>query len=290
MSFARLAHRAWLPTLVVAAFSGPALAVEFADVYEQLLQGDKAQGMWGLASLAQSGDTRAQYVLGVAFIEGKNIERDLVRGYAWVEIAADCDLICTDETAKVLARDARLELGQYLSGQQLLQSERIAETYLRPRLHRIDEARSAAQSSLRTGQDARGFRQHAGCARTPATSHCKQVIGEGVVPACEGIRGDAEHAPVTAGPMTHIVAPKYPFSARQVGAEGRITFLAHVDDTGYICSAIVVLGSDNAEIDRAAMDSVLRWRLGPATTSGVPVESIYEFNITFRLTDFAIGQ
>ena len=83
MSFARLAHRAWLPTLVVAAFSGPALAVEFADVYEQLLHGDKAQGMWGLASLAQSGDTRAQYVLGVAFIEGKTIERDLVRGYAW---------------------------------------------------------------------------------------------------------------------------------------------------------------------------------------------------------------
>jgi hypothetical protein len=50
-----------------------------------------------------------------------------------------------------------------------------------------------------------------------------------------------------------------------------------------------VLGSGNAEIDRAAMDSCCGGVLA-RDHSGVPVESIYEFNITFQLTDFAIGQ
>jgi TonB family protein len=259
----------------------------FGDAYGQLARGDTEAGMRSLAALAEAGDTRAQYFLGVAMIEGQDVGRDLVRGYAWLEIAADCQALCTDDRATVRARDARLLLGRQLTGSQLIESERIAEQYLQPKLRSVDAVRSAAESVLTSGTNVPGVSPYDGCAMTPDTHSCTRVMG-GIPTVCVGVKGAPDHPPSSTGPLARIVRPKYPTSAREDSAEGPINFVAHVDDTGYLCKAAIVRGSGTEAIDLAAMDAVLRWRLDPAIKSGVPVESIYAFKVTFSISDFLL--
>jgi TonB family protein len=267
----------------------PVIADErnFGDVYGQLARGDTEAGMRSLAALAEAGDTRAQYFLGVAMIEGQDVGRDLVRGYAWIEIAADCAALCTDDRAAVRARDARLLLGRQLTGRQLIESERIAEEYLQPKFRSFDAAKSAAESVLTSGTNVPGVSPYAGCAMTPDSHSCIRVMG-GIPTVCEGVKGAPDQPPSSTGPLARIIRPKYPTSAREDSAEGPINFVAHVDDTGYLCKAAIVRGSGTQAIDLAAMDAVLRWRLDPAIKSGVPVESIYAFKVTFSISDFLL--
>jgi protein TonB len=110
----------------------------------------------------------------------------------------------------------------------------------------------------------------------------------GIPTVCEGVKGAPDQLPSSTGPLARIVRPKYPTSAREDSAEGPINFVAHVDDTGYLCKAAIVRGSGTEAIDLAAMDAVLRWRLDPAIKSGVPVESIYAFKVTFSISDFLL--
>jgi TonB family protein len=285
-----ISFRAAVGLMVASLFvAAPGFADErnFGDAYNQLAHGDTQAGMRTLSALAEAGDSRAQYFLGVAMMEGQDISRDLVRGYAWIEIAADCQTLCTDDRAAFRARDARLLLGRQLTGSQLLESERIAEEYLQPKMRSFDAIKSAAESALRSGTNVPGVTPYDGCAMTPDSHSCMRVMG-GISTVCEGVNGAPDQPASSAGPLARIVRPKYPTSAREDSAEGPINFVAYVDDSGYLCKAAIVRGSGTEAIDLAAMDAVLRWRLDPATKAGVPVESIYAFKVTFSISDFLL--
>ncbi len=287
MPFARLARDALVPALVVVWVCGPVFAADpdFRGAYDLMAHGFKERGLESMTTVAESGDTRAQYYLGIALMKGNVGVRDMVRGYAWLQIAADCGPVCTDADATAAAREARIKLGRFLTGPQLIEAERVAESYLQPKLREAEQVRANAMSALRSGQDVAGVRQYPGCALTPAASNCKSVALHGIAPICAGVLGDVEDGASLKGPSARITSPNYPMG---VGDVGTITFLVHVDDTGYVCRAVMLQASGNEAIDMSAIDAVLRWRLEPATISGVPVESFHEFHVTFANYEFQI--
>ena len=57
-------------------------------------------------AMAMEGGTREQYLLAVALLKGERVERDLVRGYAWLTVAADCPEFCeSDQIPHGIERD-----------------------------------------------------------------------------------------------------------------------------------------------------------------------------------------
>src|SRR5678816_4351260 len=92
--------------------------VAFGGAAESYGQGVATAAIRDLERLAEAGDTRSQYRYGVELIKGAVVPKDLVRGYAWVEIAADCAATCSSSELSAQARDARLRLHQYLDGRQ----------------------------------------------------------------------------------------------------------------------------------------------------------------------------
>jgi hypothetical protein len=69
--------------------------LNFKDAYDRIAEGFPAAGYEDLEKLANDGDTRAQYRVGIARMVGRNLERDPVEGYTWLEIAARCGPVCT---------------------------------------------------------------------------------------------------------------------------------------------------------------------------------------------------
>jgi TonB family protein len=59
--------------------------------------------------------------------------------------------------------------------------------------------------------------------------------------------------------------------------------LAHIDSSGWVCTAIVSRGAADARLDAAALESVRQWKFVPATKAGEPVEALTSFQVTFRM-------
>ena len=78
-------------------------------------------------------------------------------------------------------------------------------------------------------------------------------------------------------------APRYPFSARRRGQEGRVVLRVEVDPAGRAADVSVAHSSGVSALDRAAADAVRRWRFQPARRGGVPVVGRIEVPILFRL-------
>jgi protein TonB len=79
--------------------------------------------------------------------------------------------------------------------------------------------------------------------------------------------------------------PEYPHSARSEGKEGRVLLRVLVDAEGRTKTVQVNLSSGNDALDRAAIDTVRRWRFSPARYGDHPIESWVRIPIDFRLTD-----
>jgi protein TonB len=79
--------------------------------------------------------------------------------------------------------------------------------------------------------------------------------------------------------------PEYPDSARSEGKEGRVLLRVLVDVEGKTKTVQVNLSSGNDALDRAAIDTVRRWRFSPARYGDHPIESWVRIPIDFRLTD-----
>ena len=77
--------------------------------------------------------------------------------------------------------------------------------------------------------------------------------------------------------------PRYPFSARRRGQEGRVVLRVEVDPAGHAADVIVARSSGISVLDKAAADAVRRWRFQPARRGGVPVVGRIEVPILFRL-------
>ncbi|MFQ5784308.1 MAG: energy transducer TonB [Alphaproteobacteria bacterium] len=79
--------------------------------------------------------------------------------------------------------------------------------------------------------------------------------------------------------------PRYPFSARQRGQEGKVIFEVEVRPDGTVENVQVVASSGYRLLDDSARDALRRWRFVPGIRNGIPVASTVRVPIHFRLTD-----
>jgi hypothetical protein len=94
------------------------------DVASQLYeQGKKAEALVTLRQLAEAGDARAQYVVGLDLLEGIHIVRDNAQGFAYLLLAAE-DTVWGDFVAP-RAREARAVVEPQLSGPELIRADAI---------------------------------------------------------------------------------------------------------------------------------------------------------------------
>ncbi len=78
---------AWL----LAGPAGPAAAdywSEFEAGVEAFARGQHGEALRRFRPLAERGDDRAQYWLGIMYVEGKGVPKDHVRAYLWLGLAA----------------------------------------------------------------------------------------------------------------------------------------------------------------------------------------------------------
>jgi uncharacterized protein len=79
----------------------------------------RAKYWYGLA--AEQGEPRAQYNLGLMYLNGQGVQQDLVTAYYWITLSAN--------RGNVNARDARDYIGEKMSGSQIAESKRLVQQY-----------------------------------------------------------------------------------------------------------------------------------------------------------------
>lgn len=83
-------------------------------------QPDKALHWWRMAAIA--GEPHAQHMMGVIYVNGEHVERDLIKGYAWNHIAA------AQQYGK--AQEAIATLDEYLTAEEIDAAKTLAITLL----------------------------------------------------------------------------------------------------------------------------------------------------------------
>ncbi|MFO0233172.1 MAG: energy transducer TonB [Burkholderiales bacterium] len=79
-------------------------------------------------------------------------------------------------------------------------------------------------------------------------------------------------------------APPYPAAARRLGEQGEVRLDVHVGADGAVLDVQLRVSSGSPTLDRAAIDTVRRWRFRPATVDGQPVPEWYrDWKWVFRL-------
>jgi len=125
-------------------------------------------------------------------------------------------------------------------------------------------------------------------AKAAATAARKTVDGE------RGSGADAPSPQAVAGrpganrearPASGNEPPRYPWTARAQGHQGRVVLSVWVSPEGQADELAVLLSSGYATLDRAAMDAVQRWRFRPARRGGVEAGSLLYVPVVFRLDD-----
>jgi TonB family protein len=79
--------------------------------------------------------------------------------------------------------------------------------------------------------------------------------------------------------------PVYPESARSEGREGRVLLRVLVDDRGRSKQVEINSSSGSEALDRAAAETIKRWRFYPAHFGGQPIESWLRIPIEFHLAE-----
>ena len=78
-------------------------------------------------------------------------------------------------------------------------------------------------------------------------------------------------------------APPYPPDAFARRQQGRVLLEVHVDEHGLVAGVSVSESSGVSSLDRAALETVRRWRFEPARRGGTPVASVVIVPIRFVL-------
>jgi TPR repeat protein len=98
------------------------------DVASKLYeQGKQAEALVTLRQLADAGDARAQYLVGLELLEGKHIARDNAQGFAYLLLAED-DTVWGDLVAP-RAKEARAVVEPQLSGPELIRADQIVGAF-----------------------------------------------------------------------------------------------------------------------------------------------------------------
>jgi protein TonB len=150
-------------------------------------------------------------------------------------------------------------------------------------------------------------------APTPAASPSRSVLGPSVaavpdadastftLPATPTPPPAARPAPPSAGPPAvaavppgsvsqraiprggYQYRPTYPASARNLGIQGTTLLHVLVADDGRVAEVVVKQSAGHADLDRAAIDAVRRWRFEPARRGTEPVEMWVQLPFEFKL-------
>ncbi len=120
--------RALLAAAVALGLAMPAAAdywSEFEAGVDAYAAGRHAEAASRFRPLAEAGDDRAQYWLGIMYFEGKAVPQDDVRAYLWLGLAAE-----QGNRGARIGRDAivpRMSAARLAEAERLLAAERRAE-------------------------------------------------------------------------------------------------------------------------------------------------------------------
>ena len=89
----------------------------------------------------------------------------------------------------------------------------------------------------------------------------------------------------TAASILYAPKPAYPQTARKARWEGAVVVHVLIDADGTVTAVSVREGSDHDVLDEAALNTLKKWRFSSATTDGVPVTSVRDIRVRFRLED-----
>lgn len=286
-------------------------APSFAKTVEQLRMGGSHAGdVANLEKLAQLGDARAQVLVGGIYIEGKYVPQDKVKGYAWLQVAAQPSgngYFTQGSREKALALIHEAE--SMLTPEERSQAEHIAADFITDRARRqkdgVDRAErifirpqstlvesmveipagSVVLTPLTGSSDDPLYR--VGCAAETAAGCPPESVLKG--PHCTGRLGvpASDQTPVDQV-SPRVTQPEYPTDAQARGVDGTVTLLAHVDSSGWMCAVVLAVSSGTPSLDQAAVETAAQWRLRPATNAGRPVEGLYPFQVTFKLNGYNI--
>ena len=87
----------------------------------QGVQQSDARAMEWYERAAQQGEPRAQYNLGLMYLNGQGVPPDLVKAYYWISLSAN--------RGNVHARDARDYVGEKMSTEQFADAKRLIQEY-----------------------------------------------------------------------------------------------------------------------------------------------------------------
>ncbi|MEA2238318.1 MAG: hypothetical protein QOC81_3042 [Thermoanaerobaculia bacterium] len=115
----------------------------------------------------------------------------------------------------------------------------------------------------------------------------KEGIGDGppaanVVPVENEVPlpvGGEVKAPVVIQRMN----PLYPRTALAMHLNGNVVVECIIDKTGHVRDARVV-SSSSPLFNQSAIDAVLQWQFTPGTLHGKSIDTIFDLNVTFRVT------
>ncbi len=114
-------------TAATAAATTPAPATPFDTASRLYQEGKQAAALVTLQRLAEAGDARAQYLVGLDLIEGQYIKRDNALGFAYLVLATE-DKQWGDLVAP-RAREARAVVEPQLSGPDLIHADALIAAY-----------------------------------------------------------------------------------------------------------------------------------------------------------------
>ena len=110
-----------------AAAATPAPETPFDTASRLYQEGKQAEALVTLQQLAEAGDARAQYLVGLDLLEGKYIKLDNAQGFAYLVLATE-DTQWGDLVAP-RAREARAVVEPQLSGQDLIHADALIGAY-----------------------------------------------------------------------------------------------------------------------------------------------------------------
>lgn len=77
--------------------------------------------------------------------------------------------------------------------------------------------------------------------------------------------------------------PPYPRQSRRLGEQGKVVLAAEIATNGKALQALVNISSGYPRLDRAALESVLKWQFIPGKKAGVPQKMWVNIPINFVL-------
>jgi hypothetical protein len=107
--------------------STPIVETPFDIASRRYEQGQQAEALVELQKLAEQGDARAQFVVGLDLIEGAHIKRDYAQGFAYLLLAAEDTQ--WGELVAPRARQARAVVEPQLSGTDLIHADALVAAY-----------------------------------------------------------------------------------------------------------------------------------------------------------------